>query len=122
MSSRAKREQQPPEAAGGPLLKQASDRELEMFYASVFLPLVRRATWKYGLSKEDASDLVQDAFVLALRKMDLSRNPKAWLTQVVDHLAVNFQRKTARRAQLVNRWSGAQPELDPDSRRSEVSD
>jgi len=121
LSSRAKREQ-PPEAAGGPLFKQASDRDLEMFYASVFLPLVRRATWKYGLTKDDASDLVQDAFVLALSKMDLSRNPKAWLTQVVDHLAVNFQRKTARRAQLVNRWSGVVQELDPDSRRSEVND
>jgi DNA-directed RNA polymerase specialized sigma24 family protein len=44
---------------------------------------------------------VQEAFVLALAKLDISRNPRAWLYQVVDHLSKNFQRKAARRARLV---------------------
>lgn len=75
------------------------------FYRKYFLPLVRRATWKYRLEKEDARDVVQEAFVVALAKLDPSRNPKAWLIQVVDHLSVNFQRKVVRRAKLVTRWS-----------------
>lgn len=81
-----------------------SDSEFELFYRRVFLPLVRRATWKHRLSKEDARDLVQDAFVVALGKLDGGRNPNAWLIQVVDHLAINFRRKTLRRAALIHRW------------------
>jgi DNA-directed RNA polymerase specialized sigma24 family protein len=56
------------------------------------------------LSKEDASDVVQDAFVLALEKLDSAKNPKAWLVQVVDHLALNLNRKVLRRTQLTSRW------------------
>jgi DNA-directed RNA polymerase specialized sigma24 family protein len=56
------------------------------------------------MSFEDAGDIVQDAFVLAVGKLDPAKNPKAWLYQVVDHLAVNWQRKTLRRARLVARW------------------
>jgi len=78
--------------------------ELEAFYRGVFLPLVRRATWKHGLNKEDASDIVQDAFVLAIGKLDAAGNPKAWLVQVVDHLCINHQRKAARRSQLAAKW------------------
>jgi DNA-directed RNA polymerase specialized sigma24 family protein len=85
--------------------------ELETFYTSVFLPLVRRATWKHGLSKEDASDIVQDAFVLALGKLDSCGNPKAWLVQVVDHLATNHQRKSVRRAHLAAKWLGSSDEM-----------
>jgi DNA-directed RNA polymerase specialized sigma24 family protein len=48
---------------------------------------------------------VQEAFILALAKLDPRRNPKAWLIQVVDHLSLNFQRKAVRRARLVSRWS-----------------
>jgi DNA-directed RNA polymerase specialized sigma24 family protein len=59
------------------------------------------------MSKEDAADVVQDAFVLALGKLNSSGNPKAWLVQVVDHLAANLQRKTARRAILNARWMGS---------------
>lgn len=78
--------------------------ELEAFYRQFFLPLVRRAVRKQGLSMEDAGDVVQDAFILALGKLDPSRNPKAWLYQVVDHLAVNWQRKIQRRAGLLAKW------------------
>jgi RNA polymerase sigma factor (sigma-70 family) len=79
-------------------------RELEGFYKLFYLPLVRRAVRRYGLSFEDAGDIVQDAFVLAVNKLDPSKNPKAWLYQVVDNLAVNWQRKQARRASLIARY------------------
>jgi DNA-directed RNA polymerase specialized sigma24 family protein len=81
--------------------------ELECFYRQLFLPLVRRATWKHGLSKEDARDVVQDAFVLAVVKLKAGGNARAWLASTVDNLAVNFRRKGARRARLAARW------LDP---------
>jgi DNA-directed RNA polymerase specialized sigma24 family protein len=81
-----------------------SDSEFEAFYQTVFLPLVRRATWKYRLEKEDAADIVQDAFLLALGKLDAGGNPKAWLVQVVDHLALNLQRKSSRRTKLALRF------------------
>lgn len=81
--------------------------ELEGFYRQLFLPLVRRATWRHGLSKEDARDLVQDAFVLAVVKLKAGGNARAWLASTVDNLAVNFRRKGARRARLEARW------LDP---------
>jgi DNA-directed RNA polymerase specialized sigma24 family protein len=75
------------------------------FYRKYFLPLVRRSTWKHGLDKEDARDVVQEAFIVALAKLDPQRNPKAWLIQVVDHLSLNFRRKVVRRAKLVSKWS-----------------
>jgi DNA-directed RNA polymerase specialized sigma24 family protein len=81
------------------------------FYRCYFLPLVRRATWKYHLEKEDARDVVQEAFLVALAKLDPKRNPKAWLIQVVDHLSANFQRKTLRRAKLACKWSAGESRL-----------
>ena len=77
----------------------------------MFLPLVRRATWKHRLSREDARDIVQDAFVLALTRLDGRGNPKAWLIQVVDHLSINHRRKAIRRAGLRQRWGegGSEP-------------
>ena len=106
MASRARREQ-PPVAASTRAREPMSEAELEGFYRSVFLPLVRRATWKHGLSPDDASDIVQDAFLLALGKIDRAGHPKSWLVQVVDHLAMNHRRKVARRAQLRSRWVGS---------------
>ena len=81
-----------------------ADESLGSFYCQVFLPLVRRATWKHRLSREDARDIVQDAFVLALTRIDARGNPKAWLVQVVDHLCINHRRKAIRRAGLRRRW------------------
>jgi DNA-directed RNA polymerase specialized sigma24 family protein len=104
MTPRARRGQ-PPESAPPRARVPMSDLELEAFYREIFLPLVRRATWKHRLSKDDAADIVQDAFLLALTKLDSSGNPKAWLLQVVDHLALNFHRKAVRRAQLTSRWT-----------------
>jgi len=83
-----------------------SNADMSAFYREIFLPLVRRATWKYGLSKDDARDIVQDAFVVAIGRLDSARNPKAWLIQVVDHLALNHRRKVSRRAKLAERWIG----------------
>lgn len=94
----------PQKSLASPAGDAAPAQDLDAFYRSVFLPLVRRATWKHGLSKEDARDIVQDAFLLAIAKIDLTDKPKAWLIQVVDHLAINHWRKNARRAQLVAKW------------------
>jgi DNA-directed RNA polymerase specialized sigma24 family protein len=85
--------------------------ELEVFYRLFFLPLVRRAVRRHGMSFEDAGDVVQDAFVLAVGKLNPERNPKAWLYSVVDHLAVNARRKTLRRARLVERWQPREDQL-----------
>jgi DNA-directed RNA polymerase specialized sigma24 family protein len=103
MSSRAK--QMPPRQPGGSTTRvPMAEAELEVFYRQTFLPLVRRASWKHGLSKEDARDIVQDAFLLAIAKLDSAGNPKAWLIQVVDLLSINYQRKAARRTQLAAKW------------------
>jgi DNA-directed RNA polymerase specialized sigma24 family protein len=75
------------------------------FYRKYFLPLVRRSAWKHGLDREDARDVVQEAFIVALAKLDPQRNPKAWLIQVVDHLSLNFRRKVIRRGKLISKWS-----------------
>jgi DNA-directed RNA polymerase specialized sigma24 family protein len=103
MASRARRDH-PPEAVATRARVPMSEAEFEAFYRSVFLPLVRRATWKHCLAPEDANDIVQDAFLLALGKIDRSGHPKSWLLQVVDHLAMNHRRKLSRRAQLASRW------------------
>ena len=81
------------------------DDDFSALYEKVFLPLVRRASWRHGLSKEDARDVVQDAFLLAIERIDAARNPKAWLIQVVDHLALNLRRKQNRRAHLLSKWT-----------------
>ncbi len=98
--------------------------ELEGFYRQLFLPLVRRATWRHGLSKEDARDVVQDAFVLAVVKLKAGGNGRAWLMSTVDHLAANLRRKGARRARLEAHWlnptdesEAAGADNDPEPRR-----
>jgi len=89
-----------------------SEAEMESFYQHIFLPLVRRATWRHHLSKEDARDVVQDAFLLAIKRIDAAKNPRSWLIQVVDHLATNHQRKLIRRRKLAAKWgpTGREPE------------
>jgi DNA-directed RNA polymerase specialized sigma24 family protein len=90
----------PPEEVG----QQAPSCDLESLHRDLFFLLVCRATYHYGLSKEDARDIVQEAFVLAIRKLNVNRNPRAWLYQVVDHLSRNHRRKTNRRAELLEKW------------------
>ena len=91
-------------AAGQTVRQLRLAAELEGFYRQLFLPLVRRATWKHGLSKEDACDVVQDAFMLAVVKLKSGGNAPVWLARVVDQLSINFRRKGARHARLEARW------------------
>ena len=83
----------------------AAASEIEAFYRELFLPLVRRAIRRHSLSNEDARDVVQEAFVVALVKMENEGNAIAWLRQVVDFLAVNLKRTTNRRAGLLAKWA-----------------
>jgi DNA-directed RNA polymerase specialized sigma24 family protein len=94
----------------------ACDADLQQFYLDWFMPLVRRAHWQHHLSPEDARDVVQDAFLLALDKLDSHRNPKAWLKRVVDNLAMNMIRTRRRRSRLLARWSdsGMPPPRNPE--------
>jgi DNA-directed RNA polymerase specialized sigma24 family protein len=62
---------------------------------------VRRATWRHRLSKSDATDVVQEAFLLALQKDFPEAHAGAWLTRVVDYLAMSLKRKAARRGRLL---------------------
>lgn len=77
--------------------------------------LVRRAIWRHGLPREEACEIVHDAFLLAVTKIDLGRKPKAWLYGVVDRLCANWRRKTGRRSRLLAEWGfpGAQGEKTP---------
>ncbi len=92
-------------AAKGVLRTPMAEVDLAAFYQQVFAPLVRRAIWRHHLSPEDARDIVQDAFVLAIERIDAAGNPKAWVIQVVDHLCLNHSRKIHRRLQLSARWN-----------------
>ena len=112
MPSRVKRGANPKQFGGlprGPI----SDADLEEFYRRIYSPLVRRATWKHRLLREDARDIVQDAFVLALTKLKPTGNPRAWLIQVVDHMSINYRRRAIRRSSLAQRWGlvGADPSV-----------
>ena len=103
MPSRVKRGANPKQF-GSPPRGPMSDGDLEEFYRRIYSPLVRRATWKHRLMREDARDIVQDAFVLALTRLNPTGNPRAWLIQVVDHLSINYRRRSIRRAHLSERW------------------
>lgn len=98
-------------APAAPPRRAVSPEALEEFHRRLFRPLARRATCRHGLSEEDAKDVVQEAFVLAVVKLDAEGNPNAWFIGVVDRLAIGLQRKVARRALLAARW-GYRPEID----------
>jgi DNA-directed RNA polymerase specialized sigma24 family protein len=94
----------PGKAESGEAKLRMSSVELDVFYRKITLPLLRRARWRHHLSREDAWDIVQDAFLLAIEKIDSARNPNAWIIQVLDHLALNHNRKIARRMRLRAQW------------------
>lgn len=83
-----------------------SPEKLEEFHLKFFLPLVRRAIRRHGLSNEDARDVVQEAFVVALAKLGSTSYALAWLKQVVDFQSINLKRTSARRARLLAQWAG----------------
>ncbi|MGH9365596.1 MAG: RNA polymerase sigma factor [Thermoanaerobaculia bacterium] len=89
--------------------------EIEASYLKLFRDLVRRARWKYRLSREDASDVVQEAFLVALVKIGSVKNTRAWLEGVVDRLAVNFVRTGERRARLLSLWRPADESLEEET-------
>jgi DNA-directed RNA polymerase specialized sigma24 family protein len=102
--------------AAAPADRLVSGSEIEATYRDLFLPLVRRGIRRHRLSNEDARDVVQQAFVVALTKMEVEGNSAAWLKQVVDFLAVNLKRTAGRRADLIARWMpGARCETRPPS-------
>lgn len=78
------------------------ETEFDAIYRAFYVCLVRRVSWRYGLSKDDAREIVHDAFLLALARMDPTGNPRAWLYGVVDRLALNWRRKQERRARLMS--------------------
>jgi len=86
----------------------ASEAAFDSIYRAFFLRLVRRVICRYGLRQEDAVEVVQDAFVVALSKLDTAGEPGPWLYKTVDNLALNLRRKTGRRAWLLTRWSPAE--------------
>ena len=86
---------------------------LEELYRAFFVRLVRRACWRYGLSKEDASEVVHDAFVLALVKLNTEGNPRAWIYSVVDRMAANWRRKSVRRSRLLEKWQSTEISAQP---------
>jgi len=102
----------PRKAASGTGELRMSAAELDDFYRKVTLPLLRRARWRHGLSREDAWDIVQDAFLIAIERIDSAKNPTAWIIQVVDHLALNHNRKVVRRSRLQAHWGPSPVLLD----------
>ena len=62
--------------------------------------------WRHHVSGEDARDIVQEAFLLALGKLKPGGDPACWVIRVVDHLCVNFTRKASRRSGLQAKWGG----------------
>ena len=89
----------------GNVAPNASNAVLDSIYRAFFLRLVRRVICRFGLREEDAVEVVQDAFVVALAKLDTAGEPGPWLYKTVDNLALNLRRKTGRRAWLLTRWS-----------------
>ena len=86
------------------LADEIASRALEALYRAFYDRLVRHVTWHYGLSREDSQEVVQDAFLLAAQKLELSGNPKAWLYRVTGNLASNWKRKAQRRRLLLAEW------------------
>lgn len=76
-------------------------RQLESIHRKLFVRLVNRARWKHRLSTEDAKDIVQEAFVMAVVKIGSVENTRAWLEGVVDRLAMNHRRTQERRSRLL---------------------
>jgi DNA-directed RNA polymerase specialized sigma24 family protein len=60
---------------GGSVAEDAAALVFDAIYRAFFVRLVRHATWRFRLSKEDASEVVQDAFMVALVKLDRESEP-----------------------------------------------
>jgi DNA-directed RNA polymerase specialized sigma24 family protein len=89
-----------------------TSEQLDALYRAFFLRLVRRVTWRFRLSEEDACEIVHDAFLLALIRLNVEGNPLGWLYRVVDNLAMNRRRKEYRHASLMARWGPTASEIE----------
>jgi DNA-directed RNA polymerase specialized sigma24 family protein len=94
----------PPATRPRPRPRPLTPEELDDFYRRYYRSLLRHVLRRHHLSSEDAADIVQETFLLALRKLDPGRNPQAWLKQVADHKCANLRRMKIRRADLLARW------------------
>jgi DNA-directed RNA polymerase specialized sigma24 family protein len=83
---------------------------------------VRRATWRHRVSKSDATDIVQEAFLLALQKDFPEAHAGAWLTRVVDYLAINFKRTAARRGRLLREHAADAGTIEPSTEAADDRD
>jgi RNA polymerase sigma factor (sigma-70 family) len=98
-------EQDPPEDSPARLPRPLTPEELDDFYKRYYRGLIRYLTSRHRLSKEDAADIAQEVFLLAIEKLDPEGgNPKAWLTEVANRMAANLRRKKQRRSDLLERW------------------
>lgn len=87
-----------------PAARHVSLERIEALYKELSGLLMRYASWRHGLSREDSGDMVQQVFVIALEKMESEKNAKTWLIRVLDGLAANQHRTAARRSALLERW------------------
>ncbi len=103
---RAARRGHAPPQDSAPAWRRITRPELAAVYLKLFEPLVRRVQWRRGLLKEDADDVVQEAFVLAISKMKVGANATAtvWLARVADRLALNRRKTDRRRKELLAQW------------------
>ncbi|MGH9365331.1 MAG: RNA polymerase sigma factor [Thermoanaerobaculia bacterium] len=94
-------------------------RRVAHLYEELYGPLVRQAGWNRRVSLEDAEDIAQDSFVLALGKMGSKGNAAAWLARVVDHLAANVVRTRGRRAEILQRWAQVSERIEEETEEDE---
>jgi len=65
---------------------------------------VRYAVGRHSLRRDDARDVVQQAFVVLILKFGTVREPAPWLKGVVDGIVVNRVRTAGRRARALAEW------------------
>lgn len=76
-----------------------------------------RVLSQFGIPLADGEDLLQDAFVLFVERIDRIESPERWLPATVRMLCLRYRR--ARRRQLARAVDSAVVELLQDPRRSE---
>ena len=77
-----------------------------------------RVLSQFGIPAADAEDLLQDAFVLYVERIDQIESPERWLPATVRNLCLRYRR--ARRRYLARAVDSAVVELLSDPRRSDT--
>jgi RNA polymerase sigma factor (sigma-70 family) len=81
-------------------------------YGNTLLPLARA----FALDRDEAEDILQEAWIVALRKGHAVRDPEmvgAWLRRVVLNVGRTRARNRLRRASLRARWLSPSPTVSP---------